>query len=823
MIASDSGSGLPIYSKVSPWIALLVFVLLTLLIGATGYFIFEQNRRTITEEEVENLGAIADLKVAQIVAWRESLMRRGEAFLYGSALPTEFVRWQQEGARPNGQKQKLLQLLISMQHMDGYTSISLLDRQGTAKILPNAGNMPDTEEMRLAVEAMRRQRVLFSDFHKSGHGSSGITIDFAVPLIISGEKEGTHVVGAALFEVDPQLLLFPLIQSWPTKSASAETLLVRRDGDDVLFLNELRFKKGTALSLRIPLTNTQLPAAQAVRQQLKSTDGRDYREVAVVAALRSVPDTPWFMVAKIDKEELLAPAYKLRRWVTGLGFAFIVFGGVLVFLWLKGHQARHQHLQDLHDAAVEREMLLKHFDYLSRYANDIVLLVDAEGRIVEANDRAVAAYGYLTDQLKSMSLRDLLSPGSDLGMDEMRKEIENKGGLRFESVHIRKDKTAFPVESSVRAITFEGKTFYQSIIRDITERKQAEDALWQKNRFIQQVIDTDPNLIYVKDAEGRFVLVNQAMADLHRMTPQELVGRNSAELFPNKEQFEPYLKMDREVIETRRQVVAINPNWLSGKERWFLSIKTPMVQPDGTLHVLGIALDVTERKLAEEKLNESYKELQKLATHLEVVREDEQKRIARELHDEMGSVLAALNINVSLLAKRLPAEMAHLKSDVDSLAKLVDAGIRAMRHTIAELRPSLLDHVGLKFAIERYVEEFQKNTGIECELRLSEDESMLDGKRSAAIFRIIQESLTNVAKHAQANKVNIVLSYWDESLVLTVKDNGKGFDPNARKVNSFGLLGIRERASLVGGRAEISSAVGRGTTVRVILPRSSWS
>jgi signal transduction histidine kinase len=227
---------------------------------------------------------------------------------------------------------------------------------------------------------------------------------------------------------------------------------------------------------------------------------------------------------------------------------------------------------------------------------------------------------------------------------------------------------------------------------------------------------------------------------------------------------------------------------------------------------------VTERKLAEEKLSESYKMLEKLSTHLEVVREDEQKRIARELHDEMGGVLTALNIYVGMLATQIPAEMTHLLAEVTTMEKLVTSGIQAMRHIVAELRPCMLDEVGLFRALEHYVEDFQKNTGIECNLRLPEEDSAIQGNRATAIFRIVQESLTNVAKHAQANKVIIVLSDWGESLVLTVKDNGKGFDPDNRKTNSFGLMGIRERASLFGGKAIISSAAGKGTTVRINLP-----
>lgn len=235
------------------------------------------------------------------------------------------------------------------------------------------------------------------------------------------------------------------------------------------------------------------------------------------------------------------------------------------------------------------------------------------------------------------------------------------------------------------------------------------------------------------------------------------------------------------------------------------------VMSDGAPTLLITLTDVTERQVAQERLGESYQ--------LEMVREQEQKRIARELHDEMGAVLTALHMKISMLAEHPPAATGELVAELQEAEKLVTGGIHALRRIVAELRPSELDQVGLTFAIERHVEEFEKHTGIECDLRLPPEDLALNGNRAAAIFRIVQEALTNVAKHAQASKINIVLSDWNKSLVLTIKDNGMGFAPDPRKTTSFGLLGIKERAAMVGGKALITSQPGKGTTVRITLPQ----
>jgi PAS domain S-box-containing protein len=818
MTASDSNESPPL-SGLPIWIPLLAFILLTFLIGAAGYAIFEQNKKSITEKEIQSLGAIADLKVAQIVAWREANRRRAEMFLHGSLLPDEVDLWLREGAPAGKRKEKILQVLTGLRQVQNFKTVSLLDQEGAARISTDGSYAPDADEKKLAIEAMRSQSVLFSDLHREGRRGNGIEIDSVAPLRVTDEKKANRIVGALLFEIDPNTFLYPLVQSWPIKSLSTETLLVKRDGGDVLFLNELRHQKGAALSLRIPLTNNQLPSAQAILGSAKVTQGLDYRGVPVIATLRKVPDTPWLMVSKIDKAELFAPVNLLQRWVTGLGFAFAALGGALVFLWFKGYRARYAHLKIQHDAAVEREMLVKHFDYLTKYANDIVLLLNAEGRIVEANDRAALAYGYPKEKLKSMSLGALLAPWIDLR--SRLEEIENKGGLKFESTHLRKNGATFPVESSVRAITIEGERYFQAIISDITERKLAESALRKREALLKSSkqmahigsweLDLKSNILFWSDETfrifeidpARFDASYEAFLDAVHSDDRAMVDKAYTDSLKNRS---PYTIVHRLVFPNQR---------IKFVQEWCV---TQYDQEGSPIRSIGTTQDITERKLAEERLSKSYKELEKLTTHLEAVREDEQKRIARELHDEMGGVLAALNVKVSLMAAHPPTEMADLMAEVGCLEKLVAAGIQAMRRTVTALRPTLLDEVGLKLAIESYVQEFETNTKIECDLRLPKEELALTENQSTAIFRIIQESLTNVAKHAKANRVSIVLSEWDTSLVLTVKDDGIGFDLNTHKAKSFGLLGIGERAAMVGGKAQITSAAGKGTTVRVSLP-----
>ncbi len=824
VFASDSRDGPPPLYTMPIGLHLLLFALFACLIGLAGFGTFEQNKESFTQEKIQELGAIADLKTAQIAAWQEAQRRRAEYYMHGSLLAVEVDLWLREGMPDDDRKQRILKVMagIHLQEAQGCKDVSLLDAQGNFRISTNGRSLAVEEDREMAMAAMQSRKVLFIDFHR--HGKDGaIELGFAAPLVVA-DKAGERVVGALLFSTDPDSFLFPLIQTWPTASPSAETVLVRREGGNILFLNELRHRKGAALSLRIPVATSKLPPALWLRGEFNTAEGADYRGVPVVAVVREIAGTPWLMVAKIDKAELLAGINTLERWVAGLVFAFAAFGGAVFFLWFTGSQARIEHLKAQRDAA---EALREAHDQLEAMFSNIhtmVVYLDADFNFIRVNQAYARACAHPPEFFIGKNHFALYPHAENQAI--FREVVETgRPYVVFAKPFVFPDHPEWGVtywDWTLHPIKGTGGKVERLVFNlvDVTERKRVEIELERQRAFLRQVIDTDPNYIFVKDSDGRFLLVNRAMAALHGSTPQDMIGLDSGALFQSKEEFEPHLRADREVIATGRPFAFVAHNFLGGKERWLTVAKVPMAQPDGTMHILGVAMDITERHLAEEKLNESNQELQQLATHLEVVREEEQKRIARELHDEMGGVLAALNINVSLLAVDIPAEMPQLLAEVNKLEKLVADGIKAMRHTVAALRPSLLDEVGLNIAIEKYVQEFQRNTGIECDARLPDVEPAIDANQAATIYRIVQESLTNVVKHAEASKVNVTLSEWNGTLMLTVKDNGKGFDPATRKAKSFGLIGMQERAALVGGKAEISSAPGKGTTVRVSLVRA---
>jgi two-component system sensor histidine kinase UhpB len=237
--------------------------------------------------------------------------------------------------------------------------------------------------------------------------------------------------------------------------------------------------------------------------------------------------------------------------------------------------------------------------------------------------------------------------------------------------------------------------------------------------------------------------------------------------------------------------------------------------------------DISRRKQAERDLLESREQLRELLSYSQTVREEERTRIARELHDELGQMLTGVKLDATWLATRLSGERPDVTKKVASMSRLIDETLDAMRRVAADLRPMMLDDLGLTAALEWLVEDFGERTGINIRLEMDmeetpyrpQDEEGLDARVSTAAFRIVQECLTNVARHAQTEQAAVSLECRDSKLLIMVSDNGKGMDlANGKGCKSLGIIGMRERAHSLRGDFHLFSTPGGGTTVLAIIP-----
>jgi signal transduction histidine kinase len=239
----------------------------------------------------------------------------------------------------------------------------------------------------------------------------------------------------------------------------------------------------------------------------------------------------------------------------------------------------------------------------------------------------------------------------------------------------------------------------------------------------------------------------------------------------------------------------------------------------GGVFSVAIARDISTQT---KELQRSFQQLRALAAQLQIVREAERKRLAREIHDQLGQALTAIRIDVSSLILELPEGWEQQPERTSSVLKLVDETIQSVRRISTELRPGILDDLGLVAAVEWAAEEFQTRTGTKCRIDLPQDDIAIDPEKATAIFRIFQETLTNIARHAHASEVKARLTIENGDLTLEVHDNGRGIpEGELQKAEALGILGMRERALLFGGELTIAGVPGKGTAVRVRIPEAS--
>ena len=350
----------------------------------------------------------------------------------------------------------------------------------------------------------------------------------------------------------------------------------------------------------------------------------------------------------------------------------------------------------------------------------------------------------------------------------------------------------------------------------ISERKRAEEALRESEERYRELFENARDAIYVHDLEGRYTSINHAAETLSGYTREEILGRNFAEFVAHEHIGRAcdclLAKLEKEG-ETTYEVEVIAKDG----RRVPVEVSSRAIYENGKLvGVQGTARDITERKQAQDTLR-------MFSRQLIEAQEDERRRIARDLHDQIGQTLTAVKMNLYTVQRFCnEPEAAHcLKDNIDA----VDEALRLVRDLSVDLRPPLLDDLGLPTALCWYVDRYEKRAGVTTEvvIELPNQNERFSRELETACFRIAQEALTNVARHARATHVLLQLTRTATTLDMVVRDDGAGFDPaalrkRARRVATLGLVGMQERAHAAGGEIQIHSKIGRGTEVRFTVP-----
>lgn len=339
------------------------------------------------------------------------------------------------------------------------------------------------------------------------------------------------------------------------------------------------------------------------------------------------------------------------------------------------------------------------------------------------------------------------------------------------------------------------------------------------------ILNNIPDQAWLKDAASRYILVNEAFMAACHLPEDQILNRTPVDVWPEAWGRE-YIDTDRRVMqEGVRLRYEEQRHGEDGTLRWYDTIKTPIRNAQGeVIGTTGISRDITDRKQAEQELLESRSQLRELSAYLQSVREEERTRIARELHDELGQSLTAIRIGLSVLETRHGLQQSgqddDWMKDLQQLKHIADSTVESVQRIAADLRPLILDELGLASALDWLLESFSERSRIAVELIVPPTLPLFSRDISTAIFRILQEALTNVSRHSRATAVVVELKEDDKIIMLNITDNGRGIDASAEsRENSLGLLGMRERAFMLGGTLKIQGGNGAGTSIEVRIPK----
>jgi PAS domain S-box-containing protein len=462
-----------------------------------------------------------------------------------------------------------------------------------------------------------------------------------------------------------------------------------------------------------------------------------------------------------------------------------------------------------------------------------VRIVTIEGETIYANRAVLDFYGY--DGIEELITTPPQKRYTPESYDEfqIRREKRQRGDhepSEYDISIVKKDGEVRHLHVFRKEVLWNGERQFQVLYNDVTKRRRAEEALIQSEKKYRDIFEMTVEGIYRSTPAGRFIIVNPAFvkicgyASAEEMT--EKVTDIANQIYANPED---RLRLQK-LIAAEGEVKGFEVQFKHPtKELVWVSINTKALHDEqgNIVYYDGTIEDVTERKRVEDALRASHLQLRALSGRLQSVREDERKQIAREIHDELGGALTGLKIDLSFLASSAPKSRDKTKRDsflskMLEMSKLIDETIGTVRKLVTELRPSILDDFGLLAALEWQLQEFQKRTGIQTEFVSTLEYINMDEELSTAVFRIFQESLTNVARHANATKVTATLNKVAGGLVLKVHDNGKGIsEDDIHNTKSVGLIGMREHALFLGGTVNFSGEPSKGTTVLVQFPFES--
>ncbi len=818
-----------------PWPLVVLFLILSAASVVVGIIFYQSQKKDLLLNSTKELSAIADLKAKQIIQWRSERIADGSNFNQNTALMKQFYSFLND--RNNKElKADLLQYLKGLTENYDYRDALFVDGNSVPVLFyPDKDTLIGDYLASHLTDYIKNGDITLTDLHQA-HNVSIIHLDLVVPMK-GPDTSNNSAFGALVLRIDPKRVLYPILNSWPSATITSEAILFHQDGDQILYLNELKYMPRANLTLRKSITEEDLAEAQALLGMRETTDAVDYRGVKVIAAMKKIPESPWFLVAKTDRNEIFNSLKDDLRLILIVIVLFILTtASILGFIWWN---QRVRFYREKYEAELERMALVRHFDYILKYANDIILLIDNNFIVVEANDKALETYQYNRGEIIGLPLKKFIDGKAANKIEKSFSRLDDMGYDTFESRHKRRDGSVFPIEISARRVDIEGVKFYQAICRDITERKYAEEILKESEERFRKIFEESPLCIAMTDKDMGIIRANNAYCRMLGYSEEELNGMTYKDFthpddiqkdelavlqlvsrkIPIHHTEKRFLKKDGSLIWGSTTVSIIRNN--NGEIQFFL-----VMVEDITSKVLAAA----ELLAAKEKAEESDR-LKTAFLH----------NVSHEIRTPMNAIMGfstLLNdpeltgsdrIQFTDIIRQSGNQLLSIINDIVDLASIESGQMKVNLRSININR-------AMKSLCEQfsYKERAQKvKLALKTPLKSNNAEIMTDGTK---LVQILSNLINNALKFTPEGRIDIGYILQDGFLEFSVKDTGIGIPPEfhykvferfyqvdntvSRQYQGTGLgLSIcKAYAELLGGKIWLESSPGSGTTFSFTIP-----
>lgn len=831
----------PELRKTIPWRLIVVFIFFSIAIIVGGIFFYKLQRDRIFTENQNSLTAISTLKIGQIEQWHKERLGNAASIKNNGPLISSIKQYF-DGENQQEIRRELLKWMESVYTGYDYSGVCIMDTLLKTRISISRFDSVRTDHIKNEIsQVLEKGTIVLTDLHKT-FATGKIHIDFLIPLIESGNILN-RPFGILILRIDPERTLFPLIQSWPTPSKSAETLILRKDGDSVLFLNELRHKQNTSLNLKLPLTKANLLGSMAVLGKSGVVEGIDYRDIQVVGCLTSIPDFNWFMVAKIDKDEIESPLEKYIA-MTILGIILLILINASIFGFYIWNQRLNTYRMKIKDELAIRESEEK-FNIAFRMSPVSVTISSInDNKFIDVNNTFLKDMEYTREEVIGRTAKELDIWGNESERLWVINELTEKQKI-FGKVITYKSKTGKIIYglSSMSLVKVNGQPCNISSAVNITESKLAENEI----RLQSSIMSHMGEAVYlVRLSDGIIVFANKGFEMMFGYLPGEMIGKHvSIVNAPAKKSPE---ETAIEIIKTLKErgvwIGEVQNIKKDGTHFWTHANVTIFDLPQFGEVLISVQKDITEQKNAElliKKLNEELEEkVIRRTGQLEAANKELEAfsySVSHDLRAPLRSVHGYTKILLEEYENKLDEEGKRIcriiTSSATQMGGLIDDLLSFSRIGRSNLNPTTIDMKKMvKLLFEGMTSPSERERIIFSIGKLHKSYGDVP-----LIGQVWVNLLSNAIKYASkkdVSEISIGSEIKGGLVTYFVKDNGVGFNIEyASKLfgvfqrlhserefegNGVGLAIVQRIINKHGGKVWAEGEVGKGATFFFSLP-----